>query len=361
MRIVHLIPTLGLGGAERQLVTIATALAREHDVRVIALQRSGPLARELEATGVRVEVLGARGLRDLRAMLRLARALRGADLVQTWELVGNVLGGAAAALARVPVVATIATVLGHGDRSPLQEKAERAALRLARGVVTNCEAARGSVIARYAIAREKIDVVPNAVAVPAERAPDPRALGFERGPVVLSLARLAPEKEPLLLLRSFVRAGVTVGLAFAGAGPMKDEVERAAGELGIADRVRFLGARADGPTLPLDADLVALASSREGMPNALLEAAACGRAVVATSVGGVPEVVRDGETGLLVRPGDEEAFAAALRTMMLDARRREEMGARARARMGDEFSLAKHVARMSEVYERALLGATRGQ
>jgi glycosyltransferase involved in cell wall biosynthesis len=354
VRVVHLVPTLGLGGAERQLVTIATALAREHDMRVIALQRSGPLARELEAAGVRVELLGARGLRDLRAMLRLARALRGADLVQTWELVGNVLGGAAAALARAPVVATIATVLGHGDRSPLQEKAERAALRLARAVVTNCEAGRASVIARYAIAREKIDVVPNAVAVPAERAPEPRALGFERGPVVLSLARLAPEKEPLALLRAFASAGVKeAGLAFAGAGPLRDELEREARELGVLDRVRFLGARADGPTLPLDADLVALASSREGMPNALLEAAACGRAVVATSVGGVPEVVRDGETGVLVRPGDEEAFAAALRTMMMDARRREEMGARARARMCDEFSLAKHVTRMKGVYERA--------
>jgi glycosyltransferase involved in cell wall biosynthesis len=142
-------------------------------------------------------------------------------------------------------------------------------------------------------------------------------------------------------------------LVLVGSGPLEDGLRSQADAAGLAGRVVFAGSRGDVPDLLAAFDVFVLSSRYEGLPIALLEAMAAGRACVATAVGGVPEVVTDGVDGVLVPPGDPDALAAALAAVAGDADRRAALGAKAEARAAD-FRLDAAVARLAAVYDRAL-------
>jgi glycosyltransferase involved in cell wall biosynthesis len=187
-----------------------------------------------------------------------------------------------------------------------------------------------------------------------ERAAWRGANGFEDGDlIVATAARLEDEKGPLDLLDAFARVAAEeprARLAWAGAGRRHGEVVAAARRLGLAERVRLLGQRDDVPDLLHAADVFALASHYEGLGLALVEAAAAGLPAVATRVGGVPEVVRDGDSGVLVPAADPAAFAAALGAMLADPGRRARMAGRAReAARG--FALQPMVQAYETLYE----------
>jgi glycosyltransferase involved in cell wall biosynthesis len=180
-------------------------------------------------------------------------------------------------------------------------------------------------------------------------------------PVVLYAGSLTPEKRIDRLLRAVAAARAEVpGLVLwiAGGGPLRTELEELAAALAMSGTVRFLGARHDLPDWLAAADLVALASDTEGVPGVLLEAGAAGRPVVATRVGGVPECVEDGRTGVLVEPGDEVALAAAIASLARDGERRRALGEAARERVLREFSLPRVVRGYASFYLR-LLGQDR--
>jgi glycosyltransferase involved in cell wall biosynthesis len=255
-----------------------------------------------------------------------------------------------AILARKPFVGTIATVLGS-ERTRRQAFVERVLLRRARAVVVNSHAGAVALQDRYGLSA---NVIPNAVAPKPLTASDPTQFGFASGPVVLCLARLAPEKNPASVVRAFSQIkNLGAKLVFVGSGPLETELKAAVRQLGLENRVRFLGSRIDGPALCGAADLVILASTQEGMPNALLEAQAAGRPVVATQVGGVSEIVTSGETGFLVPPGDDSALANALDKILSDEPLRKSMGGRARERSAMDHALSDHVARYVAVYRAA--------
>ncbi|OGL00951.1 MAG: hypothetical protein A3D33_19895 [Candidatus Rokubacteria bacterium RIFCSPHIGHO2_02_FULL_73_26] len=141
-----------------------------------------------------------------------------------------------------------------------------------------------------------------------------------------------------------------------GDGPLRAPLEARARALGVAARCRFTGARADVADLVAALEVVVLPSRSEGLPFALLEAMALGKPVVATTVGGCPEVVEDGRTGWLVPPGDAPALAGAVLRLLEDAPAARAMGARGAARVRAEFSLARMVDALQTLYA-ALLGA----
>jgi glycosyltransferase involved in cell wall biosynthesis len=164
---------------------------------------------------------------------------------------------------------------------------------------------------------------------------------------------------------TFLRAAAQIaaalpGCAFVALGGetiqkgFRAELERLAGELGIAPLVHFLGFQDDVPAIVKAADVMALPSRDEGLPLAVLEAMACGRPVVSTPVGGVPEAVIDGETGLLVRPDDSEALAGAVLRILRDNDLASRLGAAARHRVEDGFSLDRFVVRVAALYEELL-------
>ena len=179
------------------------------------------------------------------------------------------------------------------------------------------------------------------------------------------MARLEPQKNPLGLIESFVQAfgpqafgdAPHSRLLLAGDGSLREAARAYAAQRGVADRVHFLGVRAEVAEMLAACDLFALSSHWEGSPLAVMEAMAAGLPVVATAVGGVPELVADGETGILVPAGEERAFAAALVSLARDPSRRQDLAAAA-LRRAAAFNLDTMVASYAGLFER-LAGATR--
>ena len=140
----------------------------------------------------------------------------------------------------------------------------------------------------------------------------------------------------------------------AGEGSEREGLEQQAHELGIDQRVRFLGYRVDIPELLASSDLCVLSSLSEGLPLSVLEAMAAGKPVVATSIDGTDEAVVHGETGLLVPPADSHALAAAIRTVLEDDELAHRLGTSGRARVDAEFRVEKMVSRVAEIYDELL-------
>jgi glycosyltransferase involved in cell wall biosynthesis len=195
-------------------------------------------------------------------------------------------------------------------------------------------------------------VVHNGIAVPDEPAPPP---GLETLRIVC-IARLAASKGQETLLRALSIAGPGIEAELAGddleqGGRYRRALEQLARELGLDGRVRFLGHRSDVDELLREADALVLPSVLEGLPIAVLEAMAYGRPVIATAAGGTPELVRDGETGLLVGWDDAGGLATALGRLRDDVALRRRLGRAGRERVEREFTLERMVERTLAVYE----------
>ena len=188
-----------------------------------------------------------------------------------------------------------------------------------------------------------------------------RSCGFPDGElVVLTVASLTPVKDHAGLLEAAARlrtqSAVPFRLLFVGEGALRSELERRVGELGLTRHVDMPGASDRVPDLLAAADVFVLPSHLEGMSNAILEAMASGLPVVAKAVGGNPELVVDGETGLLCRPGDPESMAAAIGRLLQDASLRRRMGEAARKRAVETFSIDAMLRNYADYYRRVVGG-----
>jgi glycosyltransferase involved in cell wall biosynthesis len=201
--------------------------------------------------------------------------------------------------------------------------------------------------------RRKMDVIRNAVA-PAryQVAPNPALREALSGdsPLVLSVARMSPQKGLQHLLAAAAEVPEAV-FALAGDGPERASLERLAGWLGVSDRIRFLGQRADIAALLAVCDVFVLPSLYEGLPVSVLEAMAAARPVLATAIGGTDEAITDGVSGMLVPPAQPAALAAALRRLLSDAGLRDRLGAAGQARVISDFSTREMVGRIADLYE----------
>ncbi|CAN5224057.1 glycosyltransferase family 4 protein [soil metagenome] len=212
-------------------------------------------------------------------------------------------------------------------------------------------------VARYAIERVRIpgdlvDIVPNGVDV-LRFAPSAvhRPVDATQGVTVVWLGGLMPVKGIDVVLAAMARVP-DVRLVLAGDGPLRSETERRIAVTGLADRVELLG-HVEPASVLARADVYVLTSAAENCPMAMLQAMSVGVPVVATSVGGVPEIVRPGVDGLLCRPGSVSEVATALRTLARDPHRRREMGRSARQRVVAAYTLEHCVEGLLASYERA--------
>jgi glycosyltransferase involved in cell wall biosynthesis len=366
VKALFLCQNLNVGGAEELILGASTALpAAGVQTGVVALTRRGPIADEIAAAGVPLHlVAGQPGPRDPAAFVRLVRLLQRQqpDVVHTFLIVAGIYGRLAAFAAGVPLVLA-------AEQNVYARKPRRHAL-LERGlaartyrVVACCE-----VVGRYyqqqvGVPTSKIAVVYNAVRF--GRRPQPTdgetarfALKLPPDALVLgTLGRLTEQKSQRMLLQavaSLVRDVPNVVLFLAGDGPLRAELESEAARLRLADRVRFLGVRRDRATLYAAMDVFVLPSRWEGLSLALVEAMGAGRAVVATDVGGNPEVVEDGRTGLLVPPVDAGALADALTRLSRDRLLRDSLGEAAATDARSRFSIEQHVTRLAALYRQGL-------
>jgi len=359
-RVLHFVDALLRGGAERLVVELATRSDRERFDPAVACFRQEAFAEELAAAGRRVHVVPKRRAFDFGLLLALVRLLRRerVGVVHSHDLQSATYGLMAGKLARVPVALTI-----HGLGIFRQKRSSTLLPRLPRWL--DCVVFVGHWLQR--LAAEEFGVRPRRAMVvhngadvemfrPGEPDPELRAeLQLEAGvSVVGTVGNLRPVKDYPCLLRAFAVARSRVPsavLVLVGDGAERPALEALAGELGIADAVRFAGARTDVPELLRLFDLFALSSKTEGISVALLEAMATGLPAVVTDTGGNPEVVVEGQSGHLVPVGDYRLLGEALAGLLADRARRRAWGQAARARVEQEFSLDRMVREYESIYE----------
>lgn len=359
--------TVAFGGAEAMLLAVAAGLDRALWRPVLVHHADGEhgalLARadelELERWVVPRMPDGLEGARRLpgfvRALRRRAPAVFHAHL--TWPLACK-FGLAGAVAARVPAVAATVQLFPSFQPTRLTSLQYRLlGVAVGRHIAVSNDVAR-QLREMFGWPEERIEVIHNGIDVSSFRSESNDRLRAElsrggRRPVVLTLARLDAQKGLAVLLRA-AELVAEAQFVLAGEGPERGALEALAGELGLGDRVTFLGYRVDVPDLLASSDLLVLPSLYEGLPVSVLEAMAASRPVVASAVAGTSEAVIDGETGLLVPSNDPAALAAAIRRLLRDRGLAARLGAAGRARVEAEFSGAAMVRKVSHVYEELL-------
>lgn len=376
IRLLWLIDSLTLGGAESLAAAFAAACdPRRVDVQVCFLKRIGdnPFEHALRARGVRCTCLEARNLRDVRAFRRLVRLVRDEriDLVHAHLTSAAIWGTLASRLTGRPCVATLHVLPLEGGAWTRPGLRERLMNFLLRRWCAAVIAVSGAVRDAYARAGHvdpaMIVVVPNGIDGEAfapdsrRRSAARRELGLAPGTMaVLTVSVLREGKGLDVLLEAapaVIAASPDTVFLVAGDGPSSDALRAQSGELGLAERVRWLGFRSDVGNLLAAADLFVHPSLRDALPTALLEAMAAGVAVVATRTGGIPEIVDDPRLGCLVPPSDPGSLAHAITGLLRRPEERAAMGAAAREHVRSRFATRAWVERLEDVYIRALAGA----
>jgi sugar transferase (PEP-CTERM/EpsH1 system associated) len=352
LRVAHVSLGLDVGGQEKLLLEFARHADRARfELVVIALGRRGPLADSLEKLGCTVLALDQPGGLSPRRLRRLAQALRQqhVQVVHTHDDAPLVYGLPAAWLAGVPQRI-------HTHHHGRLDKVSRRQERLVRWVskLASCFVCVSNDSADYVrelgVPADRVSTIHNGIDLDrfAYTGPQPD------GPIV-TVARLSPEKDIANLLHALQRAAdvaTDIRLEVAGDGPCRDELQTLAADLKLQEHVHFLGAVNDVPSLLARARLFVLPSQTEGVSLTILEAMARGLPVVATRVGGNPEVVADGQTGLLVPARAPAALAAALVQLYRDAEQCRRLGRAGRQRVEQEFDVRRMVARYESLYDR---------
>ncbi len=363
--IALLIPTVDrIGGAERQVILLAHGLdQRGHRITVVALTGTGGgSAAELRSAGIDYVTLGMRkALLDPRGWFRFRRWLRRErpDIVHAHLPHATWFARASRLIAPIPSL--VDTVHTTAIGTIVRRTGYRLSDRLSDAVTAVSHSVFDAYTDAHMVARDHFQVIPNGIDL-AQWHPDPTAraavrseLTVDREFLWVAAGRLEPVKDYPTLLRAFARLQGPTVLAIAGAGPNRPALRRLVHELGIEPRVRFLGFQSNLARFMQAADGFALSSRWEGLPVAVLEAAACALPAVATAVPGTTEVVRDGETGLLAPSGNPEAFAEAmLRLMRMSQGDRSALGIRAQQLVTARYSLAHVLDQWETAYAKLL-------
>ena len=365
--VVHFTDSAAFGGAEQALLHVLAGLDRRRWRPVLFHHPEPGLAPLLEeARRLDVELravplmpLGSRGAARAPQFIRALQAARPAVFHAhlTWPLACK-HGLTAAILARVPAIVATEQLFVEAAYSRTTRIQQRL---IAKGV--HCYIAVSREVARrlrqaFRMPEHKIKVVHNAIPLDSFDRPANSALrailaGPAERPIVLTTARLDRQKGLCYLLKAAALVPEAL-FVLAGDGPERASLEAQAHQLGMDDRIVFLGYRQDISDLLASCDLFVLPSLFEGLPLAVLEAMAAGKPVIATAIGGTDEAVVPGETGLLVPPADPGALAEAIRALLSDPARAQRLAARGKDRAHREFSAATMVQRITHIYDEAL-------
>jgi len=361
VRVLVLITLAETGGAQTYVASVLPAIAERCNV-VVAAHGAGPLRDAVRRAGVRFVPLRhvrrpIRPWRDLLGLLELLWLIRRErpHIVHANSSKAGVLGRIAAALAGVPV--RIFTVHGwafsahSGPAATLYRWAERVVCPLTTVTICVADSERAAGIAAGTCREERTVVIPNGVDVETVA----RVQHNGDPPRIVAVGRLQAPKDMLTLVRALAaleckRFSATI----VGDGPDRRRLEREVRALGLEHAVELAGERRDVSRLLAEADVFVLSSGSEGAPLSVLEAMAAGLPVVASAVGGIPEIVLDGETGLLVPAGDPSRLAAALDRVLADPALRRRLGSAGRGRAGALFDVRRFRRAHVELYRREL-------
>jgi glycosyltransferase involved in cell wall biosynthesis len=368
------------GGTERQMTELIARLdPRQFEVHVACFRREGYWLPRVERSAVSIAEFPLGSFKSpatagrLLAFAAWCRRRRIA-IVQACDFYANVFALPGAALARVPVRIGARRDLVLPTRTAAQHRLQRWSYRCAHRVVANSQAA-GAQLVSEGVPESRVTVIPNGIdlsrfAEPhkAPRASDPRTSGPSdprtSGPsaprTITSVANLRPEKGHDVLLAAAAqvcREHPNVRFQLAGDGPMRPQLEQQARDLGIGPNVAFLGHREDVPELLAHSDLFVLPSRTEAFPNGLVEAMAAGLPCIASSVGGILELLQHDTNGLLVPVGDAASMAAAISALLRDPVRADSLGVAARQTIESRYSFDRMIEAFERLYRSALAGS----
>jgi glycosyltransferase involved in cell wall biosynthesis len=365
-RILLLSTSLGLGGADRQILYLAHALLEhQYDVKLVCMTGLGEMGSRALSQGLPILSLEMqRGRADRASFQRLVGLLREwrPHVLTSFMYHANLFGRLAGKWAGVPLIVT--SIRSERNESGARDWLMRLTNWMDDACTTNSQEVADSLLRRGMLARHKVRVIPNGVDIAALTAPpEARArlraeLGVAPDEVVwLAIGRLLPQKDYPTMLRAFQPlAGRPARLFIAGRGPLLEQLTQLAEQLGIRARVGFLGVRDDIAELLAAADGFVLSSAWEGMPNVVMEALAAARPGVATTVGGVPELVEPDASGWLAPARDAGALSHAMqRLMSLAPEQRREMGNVGHRHVAANYGLETMAQRWMTLYRELLL------
>jgi len=349
MHVMHLRASNFVGGPERQILEhLRQSESENMHFSLCCFQENGcptELETMAESYGLDCTCVTAARPFDLGTIRQLTRIIRERkiDLLVTHGYKPNLLGRIASWIERIPTVAVSRGWTYESRRVRFYESLDRIFLRLADAVVAVSDGQRQKILA-CGVKPDKVRVIHNAIDLGAYPGPAEKSVRAELGIpqdaiLVATAGRLSPEKNHLGLVEAakHVLAKMPdVYFVVFGEGFLRPELEKAVADAGIGHRFFLPGFRSDVRSLLHEIDIFVLPSHTEGLPNVLLEAFACRKPVVATMVGGTPEVVRHGESGFLVHPNDIEELASYVLSLALDPDLRRKIG-----NYGNEFVKTK--------------------
>ena len=375
-RILHLINHFELGGTECQAVLLLQHLDRtRYDVRLAALSTSGPLFEKVAPLYSHIERYPLTCFYNFNALKQIARLrsfLRANSIriVHTHEFYSGILAVMAAQFTDAQVI-TSQRNLRMSDRL-VHVWGRRVLNALADRILVNAEAIKNDIVSVSSVSPAKVIVIKNGLASPLrgkEWGDLPTVLSAAKvmltgelgipisSTIVGMVANLRPVKGHQYLIDAaarVLRVHPHAHFVLIGEGELRDALARQAKDLGIENRVHFMGHRKDAGSLVAGFDVAVLASLHEGLPNTVLEAMAAGVPVVATAVGGVTEIIEDGKTGYLVRPANPDAMAERLKYMLEHGRLRQEIALRGQRSVRDRFGIEYMVKSVQDLYEAML-------
>lgn len=367
MRLMIAIDSYRVSGPAKGVLDFCEAARGHVDPIVVLFQRGRgvptDVQEECRRRGVPVEVVPERRRYDLSLLsrtLNLARSLRPA-LVQTHGYKADVVGLAVRERLGVPWVAFSHGPTYEGLKMRAYLAVDALIIRRADRVVA-VSAARRAQLERTGCTPGRVVTIHNAVEMPGGAPADAASVRRELGlpmdqPVVAVVGRLSPEKGQVYFVEAMAEIVRSVPGArglIVGDGPDEGRLRARVAALGLQGVIHFTGYRRDMPRIYPAIDLLVLPSRSEGLPNAVLEAMSHGRPVIATRVGGLPEVIEDGVTGVLVPPGDPHALSQAVVTLLHAPARQTSMGLSARVRAERDFCVRSRAERILSMYREVL-------
>jgi glycosyltransferase involved in cell wall biosynthesis len=368
MHILHVIDNLEVGGTETQMVQMAQRQASSCDqVTVATLRAGGPLSKELRQAGIPImEFPKRRTMLSLQAAHQLIRMAwfirrRKVDVVHAHDLWANLMAVPAARLARARVIISsqrnLATLWWY---TPLRKKIIRRVHLLAKDIVVNSVAVKNLMQNDFRIPEERLHILYNAIDFERFSTPsvDRQTLFPALAPgskLIVNVANMNSDIKGHAVLieaaKEICADSADVHFALIGDGPLRSDLETRVRDCGLQDHFRFLGCRRDVPEILSCADIFAFPSFAEGLPNSVLEAAAAAVPIVATRVGGIPEIIEHGVTGLLVPPRDARALITAMLQYLKDPSFATMLAKAGQQRVRSNFCFDSAVRRLRMLYD----------